>query len=233
MNTIDEIFDLLDSWQHLPKYQLERRADIFFAASLAKFLSDRFRVDVHPLLIPEFPIIRETPEVQHKASCNIDYLALTRDHRQAFLIELKTDASSRRDEQDIYLQRAKSLGLPALIEQLLQIATATKHKHKYCCLLRLLENHMLLRLPEDLPAALSSRHYVSKVNGCLPRVQLTVPNPRLQVLYLQPVAMEPDEIGFAELADWLDRCAEPLALRFALSLRRWAADRAGWPPVAS
>ena len=31
---IDEVFALLDRWRHLPAYQLERRADVFFAAYL-------------------------------------------------------------------------------------------------------------------------------------------------------------------------------------------------------
>jgi len=31
---IDELFDKLDEWRSLPAYQLERRADIFFAIYL-------------------------------------------------------------------------------------------------------------------------------------------------------------------------------------------------------
>jgi hypothetical protein len=231
MRTTDEIFDLLDTWRHLPKYQLERRADIFFAGCLPDFLGARFGVEIHPLLIPEFPIMRALPEVADRASCNIDYLALTRDLRYGFLVELKTDSSSRRDEQDQYLQRAKSMGLRGLVEQLLQIVCASKHKHKYCCLLRLLEKHELLQLPSELDAALSSKHYVSGVNACLPRVTVTAPNPEMRVVYLQPIAERADEIGFEELAMWLERRPEALAQRFAISLRRWAADKAGWPAV--
>jgi len=35
--TINELFDLLDDWRNLPSYQLERRADIFFAIHLEKW----------------------------------------------------------------------------------------------------------------------------------------------------------------------------------------------------
>ena len=35
---IDRIFDLLDGWRHLPAYQLERRADIFFGLFLPDVL---------------------------------------------------------------------------------------------------------------------------------------------------------------------------------------------------
>jgi hypothetical protein len=41
-DTISKIFDNLDSWRHLPSYQLERRADIFFAAYLPELLMARF-----------------------------------------------------------------------------------------------------------------------------------------------------------------------------------------------
>jgi len=34
MKQIDTLFDRMDAWRHLPNYQLERRADIFFAMYL-------------------------------------------------------------------------------------------------------------------------------------------------------------------------------------------------------
>ena len=36
--TIERVFKLLDNWRHLPDYQLERRADIFFALFLPEVL---------------------------------------------------------------------------------------------------------------------------------------------------------------------------------------------------
>ena len=35
---INQLFNNLDTWRHLPNYQLERRADIFFSLYLAEVL---------------------------------------------------------------------------------------------------------------------------------------------------------------------------------------------------
>ena len=54
--TIERVFDLLDAWRHLPAYQLERRADIFFALFLPEVLEKHFNIALNPILVPEFPI---------------------------------------------------------------------------------------------------------------------------------------------------------------------------------
>ena len=46
MESVQQVFSLLDRWRHLPNYQLERRADIFFAVYLPKILEQRFAVDM-------------------------------------------------------------------------------------------------------------------------------------------------------------------------------------------
>ena len=38
----EDVFELLDDWRHLPAYQLERRADIYFAMYLPELLAERF-----------------------------------------------------------------------------------------------------------------------------------------------------------------------------------------------
>ena len=229
METPDRIFDLLDDWRHLPDYQLERRADVFFAACLPEFLSFRLKLDIRPSLIPEFPVRIGTiyPTILSNQSCKIDYLALDASGGHAVFVELKTDSSSRREKQDKYLQAAKAVGLPALLDGVLKIVCASDHKHKYCCLLRLLEKHSLVTLPTNLDAALESPQYASAVNACLPQVKIIAKNPSVQVLYLQPVASLPDEVGFEELASWIDAQGGALAVRFAASLRKWAAIRPG------
>lgn len=229
MNTISHIFDLLDQWRHLPDYQLERRADIFFAAYLPAFLSQRSDVEIHPLLVPEFPVRIGTiyPDVPINKSFKIDYVAFARDISQAWLVELKTDSGSRRDKQDKYLKAAQGVGLPALIDGVLQIVEATNHKHKYCCLLRLLERIGLLALPDDLGDALASRHWSTAVNACLPRVEVAAHDPPLQIVYLQPMSAGPDEVGFEELAAWLAQQDDAVARRFASSLRDWGRIEAG------
>jgi len=80
MSHDSRILDLLDGWRDLPAYQLERRADVFFAAFLPQFLSFRYRTSVRASLIPEFPLRLRTlfPGIERKKdeSCRLDYLAL-------------------------------------------------------------------------------------------------------------------------------------------------------------
>ena len=228
MDATAKILDLLDQWRHLPDYQLERRADIFFATYLVDFLADREGVDVEPLLVPEFPVHIATiyPHIPINQSFKIDYVAFASDRSKAWFVELKTDSSSRRDKQNAYLKAAESAGMPALIDGLLKIVAATKAKHKYCCLLRLLERLSAVELPNDLDEALASRHWDSAVNACLPKVKNVCPPLPVDVLFLQPVSNGPMEIGFEELASWLDG-RDAVADRFSASLRDWASVKAG------
>ena len=45
--TIDGVFELLDKWRHLPGYQLERRADIYFAMFLPDVLRETVGLKEH------------------------------------------------------------------------------------------------------------------------------------------------------------------------------------------
>lgn len=52
---IDKLFKHLDNWRHLPAYQLERRADIFFGIYLQEILKKKFNEDID-FIVPEFPV---------------------------------------------------------------------------------------------------------------------------------------------------------------------------------
>ena len=91
-----ELFDNLDRWRHLPTYQLERRAEIFFSF----YFDDILGLNGKDLqLIPEFPLplsIVAKGEPRKKGSreykqqtCKVDYLVVT--HEKIFFIEIKTD----------------------------------------------------------------------------------------------------------------------------------------------
>jgi hypothetical protein len=226
------LLDLLDSWRDLPAYQLERRADIFFAAYLPRFLSDRFGCAVSERLIPEFPLHHRTmrPLVPRKGddSCRLDYLALDVDLSNAYFVELKTDAGSRGLEQEQNMTAAKEAGLPALVAGVLKIVKASTQKRKYACILRLMAANKLLALPEDFDEMVARKRYQSAINQCLPRMRISEVKPEIRILYLQPRATGEGDIGFADFAAWL--CSQPgddLAARFAVSLGRWAAAPAG------
>lgn len=231
MTTLSHVFDLMDQWRHLPDYQLERRADIFFAAYLPAFLSERSGNMVHPQLIPEFPVRIGTiyPHIPINKSNKIDYVAIAKDVSQCWLVELKTDIGSRRQKQDAYLKAAVKIGMPALIQGIVQIVEATQHKHKYCCLLRLLKQLQWIKLPDTLEAALQSRHWDSAVNNCLKDVTVTVPDMPMHILYIQPHTTQTDEVGFEELAEWLKKIGDETATRFAKSLKTWAQYQPGRP----
>ncbi len=229
MDAISRLFDLLDDWRHLPDYQLERRADIFFAMYLPAFLASRLGINFNPEIIPEFPVRIGTinPDLPINKSKKIDYLIVSRDASQAVFVELKTDSGSRRSVQDEYLVEAHRVGVAGLIDGLMQIVCATDQKHKYACLLRLLERNRLIKLPPDLDSALASAKFKSEFNRCVPKIEIVRGQITLQILYIQPVATLPDEIGFEEFAHWLDAQHDVIAPRFAASLRQWGGRRAG------
>ena len=117
--TICDIFELLDKWRHLPDYQLERRADIYFALFLPDVLEARYGPCE---IIPEFPLRLGTlwpkgsrtllPDKKRKwqnLSVKVDYVAFTKDPQAVYFVELKTDLKSLKDDQNAYLKRAKGM----------------------------------------------------------------------------------------------------------------------------
>jgi hypothetical protein len=60
MDRINQLFDHLDNWRHLPNYQLERRADIFFSLYLKDVLEARLGFAIRDPLIPGFPVHLKT-----------------------------------------------------------------------------------------------------------------------------------------------------------------------------
>jgi hypothetical protein len=116
---IDTLFDLLDAWRHFPSYQLERRADLYFALYLPEVLEAQFGFPAQPQLVPEFPLrigILD-PAKATSASYKVDYVTLSTARDKALLVELKTDSLSRRFAQSLR-ERALApavLGLPGQV----------------------------------------------------------------------------------------------------------------------
>lgn len=228
MSAPDRFFGLLDTWRHLPDYQLERRADVFFAVHLVPFLEQRFSVQLFPELVPEFPIRIGTiyPRIPINQSFKIDYLALARDHTKCFFVELKTDGHSRREKQDKYLAAARAAGLQHLLEGLLLIFQATTAKHKYYNLLCLLERIGLLTLPPSLHEVMCKRRVVGSA-GAAQGIRVCPLTTQAEIVYLQPHGGGPNEIGFTEFAERLPAGVDPWTDRFRQSLVRWAEQPAG------
>ena len=209
---INFLFDRMDTWRHLPGYQLERRADIFFSLYLPVLLEKRFGYEVDHIL-PEFPVRKGTvdPADGTNRSFNIDYLVKLRGEYKVIFVELKTDIGSRRNIQDKYLESAKAIGVTKLLDGLLQIYKATKYKKKYRCLFKQLVEIGMMKIGDDGRFEPGDEKYLSRV------------------VYIQPgnKAGQENVITFDEAAEIIEQQDGAMAKRFSKSLREWAAVKAG------
>ena len=228
---LQTIFRNLERWRHLPAYQLERRADIFFSAYLKGMVEEFTGTELEGQIIPELPVKRDIiwTDKPSNLSVKIDYTLFTKDRRHVYLVELKTDAASRRDTQDWMYQTICRAGLPRVLEGIKAIALASKARKKYYHLLASLAELGLLSLPPDLVDYL----YPQTMPGLTKRLKqvkvlVESPGPMLEVIYLQP--KETDGvwcIDFETFAEYVSRFDDPVSREFSGALRRWAATEAG------
>jgi hypothetical protein len=212
MKNISEIFDNMDKWRHLPAYQLERRADIFFSIYLPEILFYKFGVDIEGV-IPEFPI--RIGSIYDQADTNksfkVDYFAKGKDAKIILLVELKTDENSRRDKQDWYLEKAKEVGLVELLKGVRKIYKATGSKKKY--------QHLLDELQK---LGLISQHG----NG---EFDIAEADYEIRTAYIQPnnADEQGNIISFRDISHIIEQHGDELSLRFSKSLLIWSATKAG------
>jgi len=232
MKQIDTLFDRLDAWRHFPNYQLERRADIFFALYLPEVLEAKLGFPLLAELAPEFPVRIGTifPDKPIDKSYKIDYLALSAASDIAVLVELKTEGLSRRTEQDKYLMAAQKVGLSGLLEGLLDIFRATNAKRKYFCLLLHLERMGLLCIPKPMSDIMDGPALQGSTEASR-KIEVTAQTTDTRIIYVQPNGDEPNIISFQEFADVVRRHDDPVSQRFAISLREWAEVKAGDNPA--
>jgi hypothetical protein len=212
MKHINEIFDNLDLWRHLPAYQLERRADIFFSIYLPDILYHKFGVNIEGI-IPEFPIRLGT--IDNNAATNqsikVDYLAKVKGKDTIIFVELKTDQGSLRDRQDWCLERAKQVGFIEILDGVRKIYQATNSKKKYQHLINLLQDMDFIVLDNRGVFQVIQKDY------------------NIQVIYIIP--NNPNRIGnvitFHEISEIIERHGDELSLRFSKSLIKWANITAG------
>ena len=207
--TIEKLFDLLDDWRNLPSYQLERRADIFFALHLETILKKILKVKVD-LIIPEFPvrvgeISEKWPELNK--SFKIDYLAYSKSSQKVYLIELKTDQRSLREKQDWYLESAAKIKVSGLIDGLVKIYGATQQKTKY--------NRLLEKLEKI--------HWIERDDKSIKNLNCEI---KPEVIYIQPLNKMDKEniISFDNIISALSDSENPLTKRFIKSLEKWKTD---------
>lgn len=207
MKIINQLFDRLDHWRTFPTYQLERRADIFFALYLPQVLEKLYGFHVDKIL-PEFPVrygdVHPEKEDWNK-SYRIDYFAVDKNQKKVLLIELKTDNNSLRKTQDEYLETAKSLNIPGLIKSFIQIREASRSKKKY-------RNYL-----DEMIKIGWFEEYDNKL-------KVSENTYKMEILYIAPdnSKMEGKKcITFDQIAEILQKNNDEISKRFAQSLKTW------------
>ncbi len=242
---VSDIFDLLDRRRHLPGYRLEERLSPFFEFFLIDTLSAHFpMVDFHPIVIPEFPVREHTVYSYHKSTkselfCldssdnnlhyNVDFVAFSKDVRQVFLIELKTDMGMRNVKQDGYLRGARKTPFHLFLEDIPALAKASRKKPKYVHLLHLLEQLNLVQIPSD--GLLFSKTFSEPTPGWTNAFEgvkfcFDVQFAESKLVYIQPESYECENsnihyISFCNVAKSIHRLSD-LGKLFSKYLGRWS-----------
>jgi len=206
----NKYFEMMIDWKKLPAYKAEPRIDSLVGFFLDSILADFLHVEIEGI-IPEFPLRLGTIQPEHEGtnysdrSYKVDFLAVGSNGIN-YLVEFKTDTSSRIDKQDLYLRQSKSLGTLALIEGALKIAGVSTYTIKY--------NHLKSKLQEF---------------GILGDIfDYLLKNPNLEIVYVQPRNSKNEQyvISFEWIANWLEERAEKDSFEkaFAAALRLWSKD---------
>ena len=203
----NKYFDLMVDWKKLPAYRFEPRIDSFIGYYLPEIISYYRKAEIIDI-IPEFPIRGKTvfPDFPNEKSFRVDFLLISKENPN-FLVEVKTDSSSRRENQDSYLSRAKEEKLGSLINGIKPIYQATKAKKKYQHLIEKLQKLSLLN--ED-------HEYIGK-------------NEELEIIYIKPSNKNNEEniINFMEVSEWLRKredTGDPFERCFKKALLKWIND---------
>ncbi|WP_332445696.1 hypothetical protein [Dehalococcoides mccartyi] len=239
MSVVDSIFDRLSQWRYLPDYQLERRADIFFACYLPDILKNRNHI-IQETIIPEFPMRKGTlgltPE---NLSFKIDYLAVTKDLTKVFFIELKTEMKSISENQCINMVKAasKDIGIKKLIDGILTLFKETREKRKYYRLLQMIEQLGLIKIPASVQEIMD-RKRLNGINRLLRNKDVMNINEwyiakdlqNYEICYILPrnskklSAIDPTikQITFRDFIEVASIKNDEFSRRFVLALEQWA-----------
>ena len=241
--TVEHMFKLMDARRHLPKYKLELRLAPFFELFLGDVLGECLRdelhgVGLHPVIIPEFPLRKGTlrdskgtlKDNGSNQSYNVDYVAFSKDLRDAFLVELKTDMSSISKAQKENLSLARDIHLGPLVCGVIKICQSKySMKAKYVHLLHRLAKLELVKIPDELYQETFPSPQDGWWNDAFKGVELKVEGKleRTQIIYIQPRKPESGQgvtyIDFSEVAKVVQRFGD-IGYVFARYLRKWKED---------
>lgn len=239
---VEKIFQNLTLWRNLPKYQLERRADIFFSLYLkeimdAKLSTHHNRVQLSPVIIPEFPLRHGN---EHH-TVNVDYVMFSKSLSTVYLIEFKTDMGSLRDEQFEYLFKAKKQieeaggGFEGILTDLCPVFKATGDKQKYFHLFHQLEELGLVSMPSGISDKLYPKCRQG-VSSLIDDIKVVKNITSCEIVMLQPTKFTEDnmkkvksydlnalhQITFADVVSCLKDIESPFASIFSRYVAAWA-----------
>jgi len=203
----------LDHWRHLPKYQLERRADVFFSLFIRQIVEQRVGV-LSRLIIPEFPLRHNKKLTDTNHTVNVDYALFSEDCM--YLVELKTDPDSYSWSQHRYLMKAVNVDkFEGIIDGIRRVIANTSEvkKKKYNILVQ----------------ELAKSGFVSATDLKISKL------PEVKTLYVGPrpsdttLAHEIEEyrIDLLDVVNTLEDSVDEAERLFAFYLRRWNDNPAG------
>jgi hypothetical protein len=235
MDRIDEFFNLMNDWRNLPTYQLERRADLFFALYLPRVLKEGGITKNLVKLIPEFPFWRDS---RGAPSC-VDYVALAPDEELNILIELKTDHNSVDLRQMDKLRWLRDRGFREMVDGVRRRFCKRDHTGKYYHLLEKLSDMGLVDIPSEVKKAMAQDDYKTAKkeagkNGVLIRDKKELKVCKL--IYIVPIREVADTVkadsvlSFKDFRKVLRTDSSPFSQRFQESLSLWE-EKAGHLPA--
>ncbi len=206
-----DYFAMMEDWKQLPAYKAEPRIDSLVGYFL-KDIASEFLGDKMVGIVPELPIRLATIKPQHKdatfadLSYKVDFYLLGASGTNYF-VEFKTDSSSRREKQDVYLNESQGKGMAAIVEGINTIASVSLYKKKY--------GHLLAKL--NGLGLLDANH------------KFTGTSDAIEIVYVQPRRKDDDTkrvIDFGWISKWLiDKYGQSdYESALSKSLLRWAND---------
>jgi len=128
-------FTMLSDWKKLPAYKAEPRIDSLIGYYLKQILADYCHDNIIGI-IPELPIRLGTIDSKKYQDTNfadrsykVDFYLLSSNGTN-YLVEFKTDMGSISDKQRWYLNKAKDMGMEALVQGICRIASVSTYKEK-------------------------------------------------------------------------------------------------------
>jgi hypothetical protein len=138
MDPVAQIIANLRSWRGLPGYSVERRLDVLLTPFLPGFLSEAMGGQVE-LVTAEFPLpkVLFEGEVATRQHISADFLCVRRGQAPSWiLVELKTDAASKRAKQDHAYRLCAAAGMTKILASISESKKGTVHEREYEALAR-------------------------------------------------------------------------------------------------